>query len=147
MTKWIRRLFAGSTRPLHCGGQGYVQVLDPIGREVGKIFYTRPDSAAKRNYIYDLQHKLTEENSIKKLATAANKAVAIHDSMIAEIVTPYAKKIFAGCVGKFVDGSNKPIARLAHQEQFEVMMRWYANVMTDLVSEAYQQEGVVKKKS
>lgn len=145
MLSLIRRAFS-KANPLVCGGKATCYVVDRIGRTVGEVHYMRPDSALKRNYAYDLQHKLMEESNLKQLSKSDNKAAAIHQNMVDLIIKPYMSKVFVGVSGGFVDAGGKKIQGYETTKQFEIMMQYYSNVMTDVVAVAYEQEGIVKKK-
>lgn len=132
--------------PIKCGGTGRCDIVNDWGKVVGCVVYSRPDSAMKRSYMYDVQHGLATEPNLKLLDKEKNKDQKIHELVIRDLAIPYSEKIFIQAEG-IMCGDGKDINTKPKHEQFEILKQYHDHILVQLVDVAYRVEGILKKKS
>lgn len=146
MINWLRRLFTPK-RPFICGGEGYIEVVDALGRPVAGMWYRRPTSDEKLDYVYQQQHALANsEERLREVQEAGDKAKKCHEIIWRDLCLPFAETVFLRSWG-YVDGKGGKLAPLGKDEQFVHLKEHQAHHLVDMVGIAFSAAGVVKKKS
>jgi len=144
MLLWLKQIL---TRPksLRCGGERCCAVVDHLGREVAQLWYNAPTANDILQYTYELQTGLAaKETRLDEIQSAKNKPLKCHEILWRDLTLPWARKIFTRAAGYMVDG--KKIDLLSGERQLEVLEKYYAHNLTDMVSIAFQVQSAVKKK-
>ena len=145
MLTLLKRIFSRKSR-LQSGGNGCCDVLDPLGRVLGQVYYSRPTSEMRRDYLYNLHNSLCTESNLNEVSKAALKAKAVHDVLVHEITIPYAEKIFISCSG-FEKENGTTLDSATQAEQFDVLKKYHDHVLSRLVDIAYSVSTTLKKKN
>jgi hypothetical protein len=127
-------------------GEGCCEVIDRFGRPVAWIWYRRPTSNDRLDFAYQQQNALTNsESGLREIRKAENKAKKLHELMLRDLHIPFAERVFVGCAG-YVRGDGTKVESLARDDQFVYMKTNHAEHLTDMVSQVFAVEGIVKKK-
>lgn len=142
----IVKLFAGKPRPLMMGGVGCCEVVDRLDRVVGKLYFKRPNSQQKIDYIYDVENVANNQSKLKELGKTDNPSRNSYNYVIYELCVPYAEEIFEKAEGYRLEGGKEFIDLLPREKQLEYLKQYYMHNLIDMVVQAYAIEERVKKK-
>lgn len=145
MLRWIKGLFTPKQK-LICGGQGCCEVVDSLDRPIAWLYYNRPDSETKMDYIYDVENIANNKSRLKEISVEKNTGKQAYDMVINELCVPYAEKVFVRCKG-YVDEEKKSIDNLSKELQFNYLKTYYTHNLVDMVVNAFAINEKVKKKS
>lgn len=140
----LKNLFTRK-KPIVCGGEGSVSVVDSLGREVGCLYYTRPDSDMKVSFAWDNQKEIEREGVLKEISLADHKIKKIYEVLVRDLYVPYARKIFTRCTG-YVDENKKSLDNAGREEQMRVLEKFYVHHFADMAAAAFSPSHSVKKK-
>jgi hypothetical protein len=143
MKKFIRYLFRHKTR-LNCGGEGYCVIKDFYGREMGRLYYQRPDSDMRFDYTYALMNSLATEPRLREIESAVDKTKKSHEIMIRDLSLPFAQKLFVRSEG-YKDDAGRKLEAMSKEEQFKHIAKYYVHHFISMVSEVFTPESVLKK--
>ena len=144
MLNLIKKTFSPKKKKLICGGEAFCEVVDNLGRSVGKLYYERPNYDMKISYIYELQSVGNDRGKLKLLSTEAPTSKQCHDILMSECCMPFAEKIFVKSEGYTTkDGEN--IEDLNKEQQFDFIKTYYAHNLIDMVTIAFGINETVKK--
>lgn len=127
-----------------CGGEGAIEVIKN-GKFCGIIYYRRPTSDEKLDYFYCMQKEIGTELQLKEIKNAKDKNKKCHEIILRDVSIPFAEKIFLRAE-KFKGDKDNTIESKTPSKQFELLKLYWSNILVDLVSIAYEIEGIVKKK-
>lgn len=148
MIKWIKGLFT-KKKSLICGGVGRCAVVDNLDREIGNIYFDRPTSKQKMDYIYDVENVANNKSKLKELSSEGNGdsvSKKAYEVVINELCIPHAEKVFNKCDG-YTDSDGNEISKLTREEQFNFLKEYYAHNLVDMVVCAFSIDEKIKKKS
>jgi hypothetical protein len=110
------------------------------------MWFMRPDSEMRLNYVYEMQEGISSEENLKKIKASKNRPKACHSLIVNEIAIPFAEKIFIRSEG-YVADDGKPLETKSRVEQFEHLKKYHSHNLADMTAKAFEVDGTVKKKS
>ena len=139
----------GNKRNYVCGGVGYIEVTDRLGRVVSGLYFNRPDSDMRLNYSYEYQDISSKDVQLKEIKEdkekGGNTAKKIHEILERDLFIPEAEKIFSHCEG-YLDGGRKIIDNLSKEKQFDFLKKYFRHHLVQMVTLAYDDASTFKKK-
>ena len=132
-----------------CGGVGYIEVCDKLGRVVSKLYFNRPDSDMRLNYSYEYQDISSRDDHLREIKEdkekGGNTAKKIHEILERDLFIPEAEKIFSHCEG-YLDGGRKLIDNLSKKKQLDFLKKYFRHHLVQMVTLAYDDASSFKKK-
>lgn len=147
MWKWIKRFFTPQKNFI-CGGEGFIEFVDALGRVKSKIYFMRPDSDMRLNYAHEYQDKTANDKQLREIKAdqdkGGNTSKKIYQIIIRDLFLPYAEKIFSRSE-MYCDENRKPIDNWEKEKQFALIKKYYSHHLINMVTTAFGDDSTLKK--